>query len=118
MSLENIANELGIAYTILTEKDEKIIGGRIAKSNRWIYEKKFTQDNFADTLNDFATMFIGKEEIINRFKYTYEEIEIVLQVRSDFGQMGIELKDEFMQKIAKLGLDISIDILSFGLVKE
>ena len=32
--------------------------------------------------------------------------------------MGIELKDEFMQKIAKLGLDISIDILSFGLVKE
>lgn len=43
---------------------------------------------------------------------------LTLQIRSEYGQIDLSLDKTIINLIAVLGLNLEVDILSFGAVKE
>jgi len=115
--LDMVSNIIKIPYSKMVLKGERI-GKRKALLNRWIYKRKFNNINFSEVINTFLdTLLQEKEKFIN-LKTEYEEIEIIMQIRSDYGQIGFTLEGMILEKINVLKIPLSFDILSFGLVED
>jgi len=115
--LDMVSNIIKIPYSKMVLKGEQI-GKRKALLNRWIYKRKFNNINFSEVINTFLdTLLQQKEKFIN-LKTEYEEIEIIMQIRSDYGQIGFTLDGMILEKISTLKIPLSFDILSFGLVED
>jgi len=115
--LDMVSNIIKIPYSKMVLKGEQI-GKRKALLNRWIYKRKFNNINFSEVINTFLdTLLQQKEKFIN-LKTEYEEIEIIMQIRSDYGQIGFTLDGMILEKINTLKIPLSFDILSFGLVED
>jgi len=115
--LDMVSNIIKIPYSKMVLKGEQI-GKRKALLNRWIYKRKFNNINFSEVINTFLdTLLQEKEKFIN-LKTEYEEIEIIMQIRSDYGQIGFTLEGMILEKINVLKIPLSFDILSFGLVED
>lgn len=45
-------------------------------------------------------------------------VMLPLQIRSEFGQIGLSLDNSIMKMISDMKLNLEIDILSFGAINE
>lgn len=56
-------------------------------------------------------------EILKKIKASYEKVNLTIQIRSDYGQIGLIINKNILKRISKLNIDLEIDILSFGMVE-
>ncbi len=57
-------------------------------------------------------------DYLKKARNKYNSVGLNCYLRSDFGQVGFQLSDEAICKLAKLGLCLDFHILSFGAVKD
>lgn len=113
-----IEKELNVLPTKIIHKGEKISIHRIAKKNRWIYSYDF-KDNINNNICEFLDLFLkNNSKILKKIKASYEEVNLTIQIRSDYGQIGLIINQNILKRISKLNIDLEIDILSFGMVEK
>lgn len=121
IDFDDITRRLAIRPTSIQKKGQAIKKGAVSQApfDIWRYEVIISEhvepeEAFELLLNDLTSNF--KE--INELTGLYKDVGIDCYLRSDYGQMGLQLTTEMMKKISILGLGLNIHILSFGGVEE
>lgn len=115
--LEYISEFLGIKATKIVHRGDQVTSKRVSQKNIWIYSIKFDSTNYNEEIIKFLDLFINKSEMIEQLKKA-NTVVLTLQIRSEYGQIGLSLDKTIINLIAVLGLNLEVDILSFGAVKE
>lgn len=119
LDLSKIDDKLGIHNSRMIFKNQQLHGNRTSKYNIWLYKEKYYSENdFDKVLYTFIDLLNSRKEIMKELKVCYEEVCIIIYLCSEYGQIGYSLKKEFIEKLQQLDMDISFDILSFGLVED
>ncbi|MDQ7095869.1 DUF4279 domain-containing protein [Desulfosporosinus sp. PR] len=85
----------------------------------WLYEISITDNN--DIFSQLSLMLdnlLPYKKYIYEASKQYEKVIISCYLRSDFGQIGFQLNNDIIFKLASFGLSIDFHILSFGSVKN
>ncbi|MBY0204432.1 DUF4279 domain-containing protein [Paenibacillus cucumis (ex Kampfer et al. 2016)] len=67
-----------------------------------------------EALNNLLNKLTPNCKQMNSFIKQYKEVKISGYLRSDYGQMGLEISHATMKKMVGLGLGLEIHILSYG----
>lgn len=115
--LEYINELLGVKATKIIRLGDKVTSKRVSEKNIWIYSVMFDSTNYNQEITKFLQLFIDKSEMIKQLKKA-NTVMLTLQIRSEFGQIGLSLDNSIMKMISDMRLNLAIDILSFGAIKE
>lgn len=115
--LEYINELLGVKATKIVHRGDQVTSKRVSQKNIWMYSIKFDSANYKEEIIKFLNLFINKSEMIEQLKKA-NTVMLTLQIRSEYGQIGLSLDKTITNLIADLGLNLEVDILSFGAVKE
>ena len=114
----NVENVNGIMPTRMLRKGEIKKFGRESK-NQWSHEEHFNNiDEFEILFSRMLKKLVEKREYIHHIMEIYEYVGITIYLRSDFGQLGWEFTPEMISMMALLGCEVSVDILSGGMVLD
>lgn len=115
----NIDFKTELLPTKIIKKGDVIVAERKAPKNRWVYKVKFNgYDEYLGKLEEVLDKLSEDCEYIYQLMDMYEEVMIIVYIRSDFGQIGYSLPITIIRKLALIGCTISFDILSFGMVES
>lgn len=96
-----------------------VIMGRTAPRYKWIYETKFDGENeYYECLEKLLNKLYMRKEYIHQLIKQYEEVGIIIYIRSELGQIGYSLPYNIIHKIEQIQCSINFDIISFGLAKD
>lgn len=105
--------------TKIINKGDIIALGKTAPKNRWIHRVKYNgEKDYIEKLELVLNQLYEKKEYIDKLIKLYEQVELTIYIRSEFGQIGYTLPHYVIQKMALLKCDFSFDILSFGMVLD
>lgn len=120
LNFQEIKEVLNIESSSTTKK-----GTIISKTTKqeapfdiWRYEVKFNND--IELYNALGKLLVDLDAVNKQIlMYTQRyEVKLSCYLRSEYGQMGLEISPKFIDSIAKLGVGLDIHILSFGGVEE
>lgn len=90
-----------------------------APKNRWMYELHFdNEEEYYPNLERIVNQLCERSEYVNQLTETYEEVSINIFIDSDFAQIGFYLPNHILKKLALLDCEVSIEIISFGMVED
>ncbi|MFF2016567.1 DUF4279 domain-containing protein [Paenibacillus sp. NPDC058177] len=121
LDFDDISRKLKIRPTSITKKGEFIRKkmGIQAPYDIWLFEVIITEElEPEEALDELLNKLTPNFKEINELIWIYTEVNINCYLRSDYGQMGLELSIELIKKLAYLGVGLNIHILSFGGVKS
>lgn len=118
---KNIDVDFGadIIPTKTIKKGEVIRRGRKAPANRWMYTLKFENEkDYYSNLEKMVNQLCERSEYVNQLTKMYEEVSINIFIGSEFAQIGFYLPNHILKKVALLDCEVSIEIISFGMVED
>ena len=118
---KNIDVDFGadIIPTKTVKKGDVIVRGRKAPANRWKYILEFdNEEEFYSNLEKMVNQLCERSEYVNQLTKMYEEVSIKIFIGSDFAQIGFYLPNHILKKLALLDCEVSIEIISFGMVED
>lgn len=108
-----------IVPTKTIKKGDVIFRERKAPKNRWMYILEFdNEEEYYFNLERMINQLCERSEYVNQLTKIYEEVSIKIFVGSDFAQIGFFLPNHILKKIALLDCEVSIEIISFGMVED
>lgn len=108
-----------IIPTKTVRKDDIIFRERRAPKNRWMYILEFeNEEEYYPNLERMIDQLCKRSEYVNQLTKIYEEVSINIFIGSDFAQIGFVLPNHILKKIALLDCEVSIEIISFGMVED
>lgn len=118
---KNIDADFGadIIPTKTVKKGDVIFRGKKAPKNRWKYILEFeNEEEYYSNLERMINQLCERSEYVNQLTKIYEEVSINIFIGSDFAQIGFALPNHILKKIALLDCELSIEIISFGMVED
>lgn len=118
---KNIDVDFGedIIPTRTVKKGDIVFRERRAPKNRWMYILKFeNEEEYYSSLESMINQLCERSEYVNQLTKMYEEVNINIFIGSDFAQIGFFLPNHIVKKIALLDCEVSIEIISFGMVED
>ena len=92
---------------------------RKAPKNRWMYILEFdNEEEYYFNLERMINQLCERSKYVNQLTKIYEEVSIKIFIGSDFAQIGFFLPNHILKKIALLDCEVSIEIISFGMVEN
>ncbi|MDD2235562.1 MAG: DUF4279 domain-containing protein [Desulfitobacteriaceae bacterium] len=118
LNFEEIEKNIGIIPTTTINKGQVIVATEKAPFDIWSYEIEFSNGN--DTINKLCCLLnklMPYSNYINEMSRCYRQVVINCFLRSDMGQIGLEISSEVVSKLNNLGIGINFHILSYGYVE-
>ena len=101
------------------KKGDVIFRERKAPKNRWMYILEFdNEEEYYFNLERMINQLCERSKYVNQLTKIYEEVSIKIFIGSDFAQIGFFLPNHILKKIALLDCEVSIEIISFGMVEN
>ncbi|MFG6337861.1 MAG: DUF4279 domain-containing protein [Lachnospiraceae bacterium] len=108
-----------IVPTKTIKKGDVIFRERKAPKNRWMYILEFdNEEEYYFNLERMINQLCERSKYVNQLTKIYEEVSIKIFIGSDFAQIGFFLPNHILKKIALLDCEVSIEIISFGMVEN
>ena len=105
-----------IVPTKIVNKDDLVVLGRKAPKNKWMYKIAYgNEKEYLDSLENMVNQLCSKAEYVNELVRTYEEVSIMIYVRSEFAEIGYGIPSHILKKLSLLDCSLSFSILSFGM---
>lgn len=105
-----------IVPTKIVNKDDLVVLGRKAPKNRWMYKIVYgNEKEYLDSLENMVNQLCSKAEYVNELVRTYEEVSIMIYVRSEFAEIGYGIPSHILKKLSLLDCSLNFSILSFGM---
>ncbi len=105
-----------IVPTKIVNKGDLVALGRKAPKNRWMY--KIVYDNekeYLESMEKMVSQLCSKAEYVNELTRTYEEVGIIINMRSEFAEIGCSIPNHILKKLSLLDCPLNFSILSFGM---
>lgn len=105
--------------TKIVNKDDVVALGRKAPKNRWIYKISYDNEKeYIESLDKMVNQLSGKAEYINELVRKYEDVNIIIYMRSEFAEIGCSIPSHILKKLALLDCPLNFSILSFGMAQN
>lgn len=102
--------------TKIVNKGDVVALGRKAPKNRWLYKISYGNENeYLESLDKMISQLSSKAEYINELTRTYEDVSIIIYIRSDFAEIGYSIPSHILKKLSLLDCPLNFSILSFGM---
>lgn len=102
--------------TKIVNKGNVVALGRKAPKNKWLYKISYDNEKeYLECLDKMATQLSGKAEYVNELTRIYEEVSIIIYMRSEFAEIGCSIPSHILKKLALLDCPLNFSILSFGM---
>lgn len=101
--------------TRFINKGDLLLLNKIADCDRWIYEKKFSENDMEQVIDTFFERLCSNNLSVKDFIKTVN-VNLKIGIVSEYGQIGFSLTNNQISVIQSLGLHIDFDIISFGMV--
>jgi hypothetical protein len=121
LDFEDIEKNLPIIPTDIVKKGDlrKLRKNHKNPYDIWKYEIKIRdRENIFDDLLELLELLTPYSEYIKRISGIYKRVVINCYLRTEYGQIGLEMYNELFHKLADLGLQLDFHILSYGYVKD
>lgn len=121
LDFDEISGKLALLPTSITKKGQAIRQGIDIQApyDIWRYEVVITEwTQPEEALDSLMNILSPKFKEVNELAGIYRGLGIDCYLRSEYGQMGLQLSNEIMKKISLLGVGLDIHILSFGGVEN
>lgn len=100
----------------IVNKGDVVALGRKAPKNRWMYKISYSNEKeYLESLDKMVNELSGKAEYINELTKIYEEVSIIIHIRSEFAEIGYTIPSHILKKLALLDCPLNFSILSFGM---
>ncbi|MCM3133747.1 DUF4279 domain-containing protein [Paenibacillus polysaccharolyticus] len=117
LDFDDISERLRMKPESITRRGQSIKkGGELqAPYDIWSFDVLITKGaEPEEALNNLLDKLNQNCKQINSLIKQYKEVNISGYLRSDYGQMGLEISHVTMKKMVGLGLGLEIHILSYG----
>lgn len=102
--------------TKIVNKGDVVALGRKAPKNRWLYKISFgNEKEYLESLEKMINQLSDKADYINELTKTYEDVSIVIYIRSDFAEIGCSIPSHILKKLSLLDCPLDFSIFSFGM---
>lgn len=121
LDFDEISGKLRITPTSTLKKGQFLREGvkTQAQHDMWVYEVRVSDfDEPENALEYLLEKLVPAIKEIHHFAGVYSQVTLSAYLRSEYGQMGLILPKELMDKIALLRTGLVIHILSFGRVES
>lgn len=103
----------------IVNKGDVVALGRKAPKNRWMYKISYSDEKeYLESLDKMVNKLSGKAEYINGLTKIYEEVSIMIHIRSEFAEIGYAIPSHILKKLALLDCPLNFSILSFGMAAD
>jgi len=100
----------------IVNKGDMVALGKKAPKNKWMYKIVYGNGKeYSDSLEKMVNQLCNKVEYVNDLARTYEDVSIMIYVRSDFAEIGYAIPSHILKKLALLDCSLNFSILSFGM---
>ena len=100
----------------IVNKGDVVALGRKAPKNRWTYKISYSDEKeYLESLDKMVNKLSGKAEYINELTKIYEEVSIMIYIRSEFAEIEYTIPSHILKKLALLDCPLNFSILSFGM---
>lgn len=100
----------------IVNKGDVVALGRKAPKNRWTYKISYSDEKeYLESLDKMVNKLSGKAEYINELTKIYEEVSIMIYIRSEFAEIDYTIPSHILKKLALLDCPLNFSILSFGM---
>lgn len=118
IDFDEISENILLTPTKVIKKGQLIALNKTAPFDIWSYEIKIVSLEIAEELESLITQLLPYSDFIKSFGNKYRQVVINCYLRSELGQIGIDIPSGIVDKLAQLGIGFSFHILSFGGVEE
>lgn len=102
--------------TKIVNKNDVVALGRKAPKNRWMYKISYgNEKEYLESLDKMADQLSSKAEYVNELTRIYEEVSIIIYMRSEFAEIGCSIPNHIVKKLSLLDCPLNFSILSFGM---
>lgn len=115
---EHVEVDLGaeIIPTKIVKKGDVVVLGRKAPKNRWMYKISYSNEKeYLESLEKMANQLSDKAEYVNKLARTYEEVSIIIYMRSEFAEIGCSIPSHILKKLSVLDCPLNFSVFSFGM---
>lgn len=106
----------GMLPTKIVNKGDMVALGRKAPKNRWMYKIAYGDaKEYLESLDKMVNQLCSKAEYIHELTTMYEEVSIIIYMRSEFAELGYSIPSHILKKLALLDCSLNFSILSFGM---
>lgn len=115
---EHMEVDLGavIIPTKIVKKGDVVALGRKAPKNRWMYKISYSNEKeYLESLEKMANQLSDKAEYVNKLARTYEEVSIIIYMRSEFAEIGCSIPSHILKKLSVLDCPLNFSVFSFGM---
>ncbi|HHU28011.1 TPA: DUF4279 domain-containing protein [bacterium] len=117
LNFKNIEDNLHIEPTKLIKKGQMV--GKLknfeAPFDIWSFEISITDyKNFFNDLLNLLELLNPYSQYIKEISLNYENVTIDCYLRTKYGQIGFQMDNKIINKLANLGLSLNYHILSYG----
>lgn len=117
IDFDEISKKLSLTPTKIIEKNQVIVGERIADKSIWSYKISANEgEDLEIILRQLVEIVYLKKNVILQISEEYE-IRINCYVRSEFGQIGFSISPDIMSILSEINVEIDFHILSYGMVE-
>lgn len=105
-----------IIPTKIVNKDDVVALGRKAPKNRWMYKISYgNEKEYLESLDKMVKQLSDKVEYVNKLTRIYEEVSIIIYMRSEFAEIGCSIPNYILKRLSLLDCPLNFNILSFGM---
>lgn len=117
LDFNDINKKISIVPSKIIRNGQSLALNRISSMDKWIYKDYYNDDNFGEILNNFLDKLIPYAPYFMQMREKCN-IELNCYTTTEWGQLGVILTREIVDKICRLDVGINFHILSYGMVKE
>jgi len=116
---DRASKDLGFEPTKTISSKKASVLGRTSEQNIWLYKVAYIDEHdLIAKAEGVVDLLLSRKEVIIGLAKMFERVELVLNIRSDLGQIGFYLPSSLMAKLSALGLNVGVDIISFGMASD
>ena len=103
----------------IVNKGDVVALGRKAPKNRWMYKISYSDEKeYLESLDKMVNKLSGKAEYINKLTKIYEEVSIIIHIRSECAEIGYTIPSHILKKLALLDWRLNFSIKSLVMAAD
>ena len=105
--------------TKIVNKGDVVVLGKRAPKNKWMHKITYNSESeYLAGLEEMMCQLCSNAEYVNELVKTYEEVNIMINVRSEYAELGYTIPNHILKKMSLLDCSLDFNVLSFGMATD
>lgn len=102
--------------TKIVNKGDVVVLGKKAPKNKWMHKIVYNSESeYLAGLEEMICQLCSNAEYVNELVKTYEEVSVMINIRSEYAELGYTIPNHILKKMSLLDCSLDFNVLSFGM---